>query len=221
MSPWKRWAIQCVTIGGVIFVMVGVFRSFVVPAPIIIPNWPDSLANLRDNYTMDSTYWKERHEADSLRAETWKEEAERLHRRSLSSRPARPPRVGAIPPDSGMADSVANNLLIAQNDSLWTALDAGDSAYTALDSALTAQREATAAALSGWAAADSALLRERNTAQTAIRDLTGRLRKARRGSRLFGLLPLPSLYVGLGATMERGGRVVTGPTVGVGVRVAF
>ena len=128
--------------------------------------------------------------------------------------------MGTIPPDSGMQIIEQNVILSAQNDSLWAALDASDSAYANLNTAFTAQREATAAALAGWALADSTLARHDKIANLAITDLTGRLKKAQRGCRVLGLLPCPTAYVGAGATIS-GGSVSTGLQVGVGIPVRF
>jgi len=103
-------------------------------------------------------------------------------------------------------------------DSLWAALDASDSAYASLDRAYTAQKQATAAALAGWAAADSSLSRERNIANLAITDLTARLRKAQRGCRVLGLLPCPELALTGGAT-TLGGDFGMGATLGVSIPI--
>lgn len=201
----------------VLLVTALLVRSCDLAPPIVIPDWADSLRAVRTAYQIENAA----HRADVAReravSDSVKREADSWRQRALV-RPARPPRPGTIPPDSGTPIMVQNVQLLAQNDSLWAALDASDSAYASLDRAYTAQKQATAAALAGWAAADSAMGAERLITDRAIKDLTARLRKAQRGCRVLGLLPCPELALTGGAT-TLGGAVGVGATLGVSIPI--
>ena len=216
--PWKL-GLGAVA---VLLLTVALLRSCDLAPPIVIPDWADSLRAAHAQYRRDSIQiaahlHRARAEADSAKraADSWRQRA--------LVRPARPPRPGTIPPDSGTltqtnADSIV--WLTAQVDSLWAALDASDSAYASLESAYFAEQRRSAAALAGWAAADSNAARQGIIADRAISDLTTRLRKAQRGCRVLGLLPCPALSAGYGATLANG-QVRVGPTVGITVAVRF
>jgi hypothetical protein len=228
-TPWK------LGLGAVAFVLIaaGLVKSCGFTEPLVIPDWADSLRAAHVQYSADSAHiatdlYTERVKSDSLSrvAETWRQRA--------SIRPARPPRLGTIPPHSGTDTALVNTgvrpdssgftgdsaayigHLRAVNDSLWTALDASDSAYSNLVLAYSEQRQATAAAMAGWAAADTALVRERLIADRAIKSLTSEISRARRGCRVLGLLPCVQPHIGFGASLV-GGKVVLAPQIGLSI----
>lgn len=176
-----------------------------------IPDWADSLRVVRTAYQIENAA----HRAEVARvqavADSAKQTSETWRLRSMAVRPARV-RVDTLP------DSTAVVLLVAENDSLRSALDAADSAYADLGRAFTAQRQATAAALAGWAAADSSLAQHDKLANLAITDLTARLKKAQRGCRVFWVVSCPEITGGYGAVLSNG-QVHHGPGVQVGFKI--
>ena len=216
---------------GLIVVALG-FKTCTNMVPIEIPDF-------QARYTADSTRLAEKYSRDSMQiandlhraqaeADSQASRADYWQRRSLSARPNRPPSggipptSGTIPPDSGTQTKPTDSLssVYAQNDSLWSALDAADSAYANISIAFQSQREATAAALSGWAAADSNAARQALIAGRAIHQLTAALHKVQRGCRVLGLLPCPTITAGYGAMLVNG-QVRVGPTVGVSIPLKF
>jgi len=210
MTPGLKLGLGAVA---VLFLTVALLRSCGIAEPIVIPDWADSVRAVREASRRERDSLHHVVDANKMVADSAKRAAESWRQRALV-RPARPaPNTGTTVPDSG---TVA--LLVAQNDSLWAALDASDSAYASLETAYTAQKQATAAAMAGWAAADSALTQQGLVAQRAINSLTVALNKARRGCRVLGLLPCPELALTGGVT-TLGGAVGMGATLGVSIPI--
>ena len=233
MTPGLKLGLGAVA---VLFLTVALVRSCGIAEPIVIPDWADSLRAAHAQYRQDSIQiaadlHRQASLSDSLRraADSWRQRA--------LVRPTRPaPNTGTIVPDSGSPDTNPDNVsgnpgspvthtsadsivwLTAQIDSLWAALDASDSAYASLEAAFTAQKQATAAALAGWDRAIKDGDRAIEVGHRAISDLTARLRKARRGCRVLGLLPCPELALTGGVT-TLGGAVGMGATLGVSIPI--
>lgn len=217
MNPWK------VGLAAVLFLFaaVALFRACGFAEPLVIPNWADSLRVVRTAYQIENAA----HRAEVARvqavADSAKRTSEAWRLRSLAVRPTRPPRVGTTVPDSGSTREELVQIVATiayKTDSLWAALDAADSAYATLDSAFRSQRQATAAALAGWAAADSSLAQHDKLANLAITDLTARLKKAQRGCRVFWVVSCPEIAGGYGAVLSNG-QVHHGPGVQVGFKI--
>lgn len=212
-----------------LLVMVALFRSCVVPEPLVVPDWADSLRAVQQEYQRERDSLHLVVDANRMVADSAKRTSETWRLRSLATRPTRPvPNLGTNVPNSGTHNNVdvipdsASVIahLQAVNDSLWTAIEAADSAYSTLDRAYHEQRQATAAALA-WKDLEAARADSTEAvASLAITDLTGRLQKAQRGCRVLGLLPCPTLSVGYGATLANG-KILTGPTVGISVPMRF
>ncbi len=206
----------------VLLVMAWVARTCGYGEPLVIPDWADSLGAVRAQYTEDTEALRAdlalmRQEADSA-----KRDAEAWRRRSLANRPTRPQ---TKPTDSlslVYPDSVSGLVsgLQAQNDSLWAALDASDSAYQSLSTAFDAQKQATAAALA-WKDIEAARADSTEAVATrAIGDLTDRLTKAQRGCRvpILSFISCPEATGGYGAVLSDG-QVHHGPGIQVGFEI--
>lgn len=182
------------------------------PAPVTA----DSLAAARAGFAADTARaWGEARR-QALRADsaiqvsrTAKAEADRLRR----VRKEKPPTISYGTDSTPMVPKVDYDSLAAEADSLWSVVRADSVALTATYDRIRADSTAYARLAS---------LREREAAihTSAYNDLRDRLARARRGCRVLGLLPCPSIQAGWGATLT-GGQVRTGPVVAVTIPVRF
>ena len=203
-----------------LLVAAGFIGTACPPAPA--PDYADSLAVVRHRYAADSAAWRvtvaglERVADSALRvSQTAKAEAARLRsarRRDLIV--LRADTTGFVEAPT-MADTVVSlasyDSLAAEADSLWSVVRA-DSVVIASISRRIAVDSAAYASLA------SLLADERTQFGNERSQLRKMVTKARRGCRVLGLLPCPTLSAGYGATLT-GGQVRTGPVLAVTIPV--
>lgn len=204
------WFVKVGLLIGACLLVGGLLRSCVTPAPL-----PDPTQAIRDSA-------QRAHAADSVRWATQREAltgtVQRLEAQRDSLKAARRPvRVVFVPTLDTLAPGAKPDSVpyVPQSDYLALAHE-----LSIADTVIATQAAIIRADSAAYARLGAIRAFEDSTHKAAYNKLARDLAKARRGCRVLGLLPCPSVTIGYGATVAAG-TIHVGPQVGVAIPVRF
>ena len=213
MDRATRTAWRLALVGVVLLMLAAGFIGTACP-PAPTPDYADSLASVRHRYAADSAAWRVTVGRLALIADsaiqvsrTAKAEAARLR----GVRKEKPPTISYGTDTTLMVPKADYDSLAAEADSLWSVV-VSDSV------AIKAQNDRIRADSLAYDALASLRADENRIHTSEITTLRTALTRAQRGPRLLGLLPMPQLTCGYGATLT-GGAIRTGPQCGLSIPV--
>ena len=213
MDRATRTAWRLALVGVVLLMLAAGFIGTSCPPPPA-PVTADSLAAARAGFAADTARaWGAARRAQAVAdsalrdSRTAKAEAARLRTRRVSQ----PVRVAYTSDSTPMVPKADFDSLAAEADSLWSVV-VSDSV------AIKAQNDRIRADSLAYDALASLRADENRIHTSEITTLRTALTRAQRGPRLLGLLPMPQLTCGYGATLT-GGAIRTGPQCGLSIPV--